>query len=205
MQNMDQYDDSFNFDLFPELPNMEESWDLSNIDCHLDLEDYVKQEENQLVLQQTSNAPNESTISSVDVLPLNSSPPSSVDILPLNSPPPSSLMLHTPSSTNKNRTSRKSAEYKQEKSTEEILKLNIKEFNKVVNRMSEKEREEMKSKRRQMKNRGYARTCRTRKVGQQSDLKVEVSMLVKALEKVLVENSQLKDEIECLKRQLGLQ
>ena len=63
------------------------------------------------------------------------------------------------------------------KPLDEILQMGTKPFNQLLKKLSAMEREELKRKRRQLKNRSYAKTCRNKKGDQHQELKMEVSFI----------------------------
>ncbi|KAK7074911.1 hypothetical protein SK128_010624 [Halocaridina rubra] len=103
-----------------------------------------------------------------------------------------------------------------ELSDEELTKLSVKELNKRLFHVPKLLQDEVKKKRRTLKNRGYAQACRTKRVAYQKELKQiikglqkentdtrkEVSRLSQQIILYKSENSLLKDDIENLKMQL---
>ena len=83
-----------------------------------------------------------------------------------------------------------------------LVGLSVKELNKKLEGLPKKEVIQLKRKRRTLKNRGYAQTCRTRRQKHKLTLEEQNQALRKKLKGIQVELEQAKANIERLSSQL---
>ena len=89
----------------------------------------------------------------------------------------------------------KKAEGKNINLTDEVLvRMPVKELNSVLRGFSDDEIHRIKQRRRTLKNRGYNKDCRKRRVRQKEDLEVERQELREKLQQLARENDNLKRE-----------
>lgn len=85
-------------------------------------------------------------------------------------------------------------------SDEELLSLSTRDLNRRIRLLSADEQRKIKSRRRTLKNRGYAQTCRTRRVGQRSELEADNERLSSELEQLRSDNKSLSAERDRLRQ-----
>jgi len=84
---------------------------------------------------------------------------------------------------------------------DELVSISVRDLNRQL-KMRGLNREDiirMKQRRRTLKNRGYAASCRTKRLEQKDDLETDKSTLLQELEMIRQENGQLQDEIDQLR------
>ena len=81
-----------------------------------------------------------------------------------------------------------------------LVTLSTKALNKILKskKLSNLQMREIKKHRRKLKNRGYAASCRTKRLDNKSDLEQEKGKEYKDLDFVQEDNAQMRDEIEDL-------
>ena len=85
-------------------------------------------------------------------------------------------------------------------SDEELVNMPVRDLNRQL-KMRGLTRDEivrMKQRRRTLKNRGYAASCRTKRLEQKDDLESERSHVEVTMESLIEENMQIRDEISSL-------
>lgn len=81
----------------------------------------------------------------------------------------------------------------------ELVRLSVRDLNQKLQSLSKEQRKQLKKRRRLLKNRGYAQTCRTRRICQQKTLQDENDSLRKLLSEVAEERNMYKTKYENLK------
>jgi len=96
--------------------------------------------------------------------------------------PVSSNSKHTNANNNTN----------QNISDDALLKLSVKDLNRLLKSLSPEDRNKLKKRRRILKNRGYAANCRTKRMSQKEILQMEKNELEKDVRKKAHQNEMLK-------------
>lgn len=91
-----------------------------------------------------------------------------------------------------------------EMNDDELLTLSTRELNRRLQLMSSDERSRLKQRRRTLKNRGYAQTCRTRRVGDQHRLRDTNEALVAEVNELKEKVSTLTAERDYYREQFDL-
>lgn len=84
-------------------------------------------------------------------------------------------------------------------SDEALLKLGVKELNKLLKSLSPEDRTKLKRRRRILKNRGYAANCRTKRMSQKEILQMEKEELETDCKKLANQNQMLKNKLDSIK------
>lgn len=82
---------------------------------------------------------------------------------------------------------------------EELVTLSVRDLNKRLRNLTKEEKLKYKQRRRLLKNRGYAQTCRTRRIQNQQVKEVENERLKELLQQVTLERNLYKTKYENLK------
>ena len=90
-------------------------------------------------------------------------------------------------------------ENKSEIDDAELTQLSVRDLNRRLKNFSKEERTKLKQRRRLLKNRGYAQTCRTRRINTQKTLFEENQQLKELLQKTNLEKNMYKTKYENLK------
>jgi len=85
-------------------------------------------------------------------------------------------------------------------SDDDLLQLSTRDLNRRIRLMPADEQRKLKNRRRTLKNRGYAQTCRTRRVGQRSELEADNDRLAAENEQLAKRNTILTAEVDRLRR-----
>lgn len=88
-----------------------------------------------------------------------------------------------------------------ELSDRELLSLPTRELNRRIRHLPLEEQHTIKGRRRTLKNRGYAQTCRTRRVGQRNQLETDNDHLITEVDKLKEDNVLLLAECERLRKE----
>lgn len=84
-------------------------------------------------------------------------------------------------------------------SDEALLKLSVKDLNRILKSLSPDERNKLKKRRRILKNRGYAANCRTKRMSQKEVLQLEKEDLEKDVRKQAHQNEMLKLKLDSIR------
>ncbi|CAK9293149.1 unnamed protein product [Gordionus sp. m RMFG-2023] len=84
-------------------------------------------------------------------------------------------------------------------SDEHLVNLPVKDLNRLLKGMSKSEMFKLKQRRRTLKNRGYAASCRTKRVSVKESLEGNKTGLEKEVEQIRQHNSILKEELKAIK------
>jgi len=84
---------------------------------------------------------------------------------------------------------------------DELLRLSTRDLNRRIRLMPDDEQRKLKNRRRTLKNRGYAQTCRTRRVGQRTELEADNDRLIAENEQLTKKTNLLTVECERLLRE----
>ena len=83
---------------------------------------------------------------------------------------------------------------------EELVNLSVRDLNRKLNNLDKEERSSLKKKRRLLKNRGYAQTCRSRRITHQRTLQEENDQLKQLLTEAVRDRNVYKGKYDQLKR-----
>lgn len=84
-------------------------------------------------------------------------------------------------------------------SDDALLKLSVKDLNKLLKSLSPEERSKLKKRRRILKNRGYAANCRTKRMSQKEILEMEKVKLESDVKRLKYNNEMLKIKLDSIK------
>jgi transcription factor MAFF/G/K len=84
-------------------------------------------------------------------------------------------------------------------SDDALLKLGVKELNKLLKSVTAEERSKLKKRRRILKNRGYAANCRTKRMSYKEILEMEKNELEIDVKKMKHDNDVLKIKLDSIK------
>ena len=82
---------------------------------------------------------------------------------------------------------------------EELVQLSVRDLNRRLKHLNKEEKAKLKQRRRLLKNRGYAQTCRSRRIGNQKTLLQENRKLKELLHKSTIDKNLYKTKYENLK------
>ena len=85
---------------------------------------------------------------------------------------------------------------------EKLLKLSVRDLNRLLHGLPKNKQKVLKQKRRTLKNRGYAQNCRSKRMVARQDLEVTNTTLHKSMEDMVTELSNVKKECDKLKELL---
>lgn len=80
-----------------------------------------------------------------------------------------------------------------------LLKLSVKDLNRLLKSLSPEERNKLKKRRRILKNRGYAANCRTKRMSQKEILQLEKDELEKDVRHQVHQNEMLKLKLDSIR------
>ncbi|XP_020838255.1 transcription factor MafF [Phascolarctos cinereus] len=84
-------------------------------------------------------------------------------------------------------------------SDEELMALSVRELNHHLRGLSKEEVARLKQRRRTLKNRGYAASCRVKRVCQKEELQKQKSELEREVDKLARENAAMRLELDALR------
>ena len=84
-------------------------------------------------------------------------------------------------------------------SDNDLVLLSVRELNRQLRGLSKEEIAKLKQRRRTLKNRGYAASCREKRISQREELEIERSNLRLQVEDLQKENMKVKSELESLR------
>ena len=87
-------------------------------------------------------------------------------------------------------------------SDQELVSLSVRELNRELRNLSKEEVANLKQRRRTLKNRGYAASCREKRTSQKEELEAERNVLRSEVDKLVRENSSVRQELDVLKSKL---
>ena len=82
---------------------------------------------------------------------------------------------------------------------DELVQLSVRDLNRRLKNLTKEEKTKLKQRRRLLKNRGYAQTCRSRRIGNQKTLLEENQMLKELLQQTTIDKNLYKTKYENLK------
>lgn len=127
--------------------------------------------------------------------------PSETSSPPAVSCPQSVLSYSSDSTSNLFMLSEEASESQLCISDNDLLTLSTRELNRRIRLLSLDEQRKLKNRRRTLKNRGYAQTCRTRRVGQKNELETENERLTAEVEQLAVDKSLLLAECDRMRKE----
>ncbi|XP_078096339.1 transcription factor MafK isoform X2 [Mustelus asterias] len=83
-------------------------------------------------------------------------------------------------------------------SDQELVSMTVRELNQHLRGLSKEEIVQLKQRRRTLKNRGYAASCRVKRVTQKEELQRQWSDLQQEVAKLTRENANMRLELDCL-------
>jgi len=81
-------------------------------------------------------------------------------------------------------------------SDEELVSLTVRELNRHLRSVSPEESRRLKQRRRTLKNRGYAASCRIKRLTQKDELDIERGKLQEEVDKVKQQNQEIKQQLD---------
>ncbi|KAL4648657.1 transcription factor MafG-like [Arapaima gigas] len=82
---------------------------------------------------------------------------------------------------------------------DELVTMSVRELNQHLRGLSKEEILQLKQRRRTLKNRGYAASCRVKRVTQKEELEKQKAELQREVEKLASENASMKVELDALR------
>ncbi|XP_044152971.1 transcription factor MafG isoform X1 [Bufo gargarizans] len=82
---------------------------------------------------------------------------------------------------------------------EELVTMSVRELNQHLRGLSKEEIIQLKQRRRTLKNRGYAASCRVKRVTQKEELEKQKAELQQEVEKLASENASMRQELDSLR------
>uniref|UniRef100_A0AAY4EFS5 Transcription factor MafG n=1 Tax=Denticeps clupeoides TaxID=299321 RepID=A0AAY4EFS5_9TELE len=82
---------------------------------------------------------------------------------------------------------------------DELVSMSVRELNQHLRGLSKEEILQLKQRRRTLKNRGYAASCRVKRVTQKEELERQKAELQQEVEKLASENASMKVELDTLR------
>lgn len=84
-------------------------------------------------------------------------------------------------------------------SDEELINLSVRELNRVLRGLTRDEITKLKQRRRTLKNRGYAASCREKRLTQKEELEMERAILRDEVDRLRQENDDVRKELDLLR------
>ncbi|XP_045840233.1 transcription factor MafG isoform X1 [Meles meles] len=113
---------------------------------------------------------------------------------------PCPRVMTTPSKGNKAlKVKREPGENGTSLTDEELVTMSVRELNQHLRGLSKEEIIQLKQRRRTLKNRGYAASCRVKRVTQKEELEKQKAELQQEVEKLASENASMKLELDALR------
>ena len=81
----------------------------------------------------------------------------------------------------------------------ELVSLSVRDLNRLVRNLSKDEIVKLKQRRRTLKNRGYAASCREKRLTQREELEIERGMLKHQVERLQQENEYVRQELDLVR------
>ncbi|CAB1458987.1 unnamed protein product [Pleuronectes platessa] len=82
---------------------------------------------------------------------------------------------------------------------DELVTMSVRELNQHLRGLTKEEIVQLKQRRRTLKNRGYAASCRVKRVTQKEELEKQKSLLQQEVDKLATENASMKVELDALR------
>nr|XP_057904636.1 transcription factor MafG [Doryrhamphus excisus]XP_057904637.1 transcription factor MafG [Doryrhamphus excisus]XP_057904638.1 transcription factor MafG [Doryrhamphus excisus]XP_057904639.1 transcription factor MafG [Doryrhamphus excisus]XP_057904640.1 transcription factor MafG [Doryrhamphus excisus] len=82
---------------------------------------------------------------------------------------------------------------------DELVSMSVRELNQHLRGLSKEEILQLKQRRRTLKNRGYAASCRVKRVTQKEELEKQKAQLQQEVDKLATENASMKVELDALR------
>lgn len=108
-------------------------------------------------------------------------------------------MSHSPSSSCFLQVKREPGENGTSLTDDELVTMSVRELNQHLRGLSKEEILQLKQRRRTLKNRGYAASCRVKRVTQKEELEKQKAQLQQEVDKLANENASMRMELDALR------
>jgi len=81
----------------------------------------------------------------------------------------------------------------------DLVSMSVRELNRQLRGLTKEQISKLKQRRRTLKNRGYAASCREKRVSQKEELEMERSALKQEVDRLTMENSEVRRELDILR------